>query len=199
MSRRLINAIGSAVVAVILLTGTLLMVLLSMNTHSATAHAGEVAHSIQVTQAELTDLAHQEVMVPLLRRDLERLREQITEADELRDASALASAAAKASGARIVAITFGNRQVLATPTGTGMGNDGTPTAPQVTAEPNTPQVQLPVTFEVDVSSTAQAAAFIDGLRGGPRLVQVVQAQSSVTNDAKRFTVTVDALIFAARG
>lgn len=199
MPRRLINAIGTAMVAVIVLAGTLLMVVLAIDTHTATAHAGEVAHSIQVTQAELIDLAHQEVMVPWLRHDLDRLRVQITEADELRDASALASSAAKSSGARIVAITFANRQVLAIPTGTGVGDDGTPTAPQVTAEPNTPQVQLPVTFEVDVSSTAQAAAFIDGLRGGPRLLQVVQAQSSVTNDAKRFTVTVDALIFAAKG
>ena len=117
----------------------------------------------------------QQIGEPLLRRDLERLREQITEADELRDASALASAAAKASGARIVAITFGNRQVLATPTGTGMGNDGTPTAPQVTAEPNTPQVQLPVTFDVEYRSGGRlhrrASRRAETGTGGPGPIQ----------------------------
>lgn len=199
MPRRLINLVGSAVVAVIVLGGTLLMVVLSTETHNTTAQAEQVADSNRVTRAELADLAHQEVMVPWLQHDLDGLRMQITEADELRDASALASSAAKSSGARVVAITFADRQVFAKPTGTGVGDDGTPTAPQATTEPSTPQVQLPVSFEVEVSSAAQAAAFIDGLRAGPRLLQVVQAQSGVTNDAKRFTVTVDALIFAARG
>ncbi len=197
-SRRAINAIGTGVVALIVLAGTMVMVALSTETHAATAHVGEVAYANQLTRAEIADRAHQEVALPRLHHDLDSLRMQITEADELSDASALASAAAKRSGARIVAINFADRQVFATPTGTGMGDDGLPTATQSEPEPNTPRVQLPVTFEVEVSSTAQAAAFIYRLQDGPRLLQVVQAQSSPTNNVKLFTVTVDALIFAAR-
>lgn len=199
LPRKVINLIGTAVVTVIILGGTLMMVVLSSESHTTTAHAVEVAHANQLTRAEIADLAHQEVMMPWLRHDLEELQKQIPRADELSDASALASSAAARSGARIVAITFAGRQVFAAPTGTGMGVDGTSNAPQVAPEPTTPRVQLPVTFEVEASSTAQAAAFIYGLQGGPRLLQVVQAQSSPTNDPKLLTVTVDALIFAAQG
>lgn len=199
LSRGLINAIGSVVLAVILSGGALMMVAISVDSHNTTAHAGEVDHSNQVTREELAGLAHQEVMLPWMHHDLDELRKQIPGADELSDASALASAAAKSSGARILAISFGGRQVFAAPAGVGMGDDGQPTAPQATVKPGTLQLQLPVTFEVDVSSTAQAGAFIDGLRSGPRMLQVVQAQASPTNDAKRFTLTVDALIFSAKG
>ena len=198
LSRNLMNAIGTGVVALVVLAGTILVVALSTETHTATAHVGEVAFVNQRTRMEIAERADQEVALPSLRHDLDDLRMQITEADELSDASALASAAAKRSGARIVAITFAGRQVFAAPTGTGMGDDGMPTTPPGEPEPNTPHVQLPVTFEVEVSSTAQAAAFIHRLQDGPRLLQVVQAQSSPTNNAKLFTVTVDALIFAAR-
>jgi hypothetical protein len=98
-----------------------------------------------------------------------------------------------------MAITFADRQVFAAPTGLGMGADGKPTAPQATAEPNTARFQLPVTFEVEVTSTTQAAAFLEGLRLGTRLLQVVQAQCSPTNADGRFTLTVDALLFSAEG
>jgi hypothetical protein len=199
LSRRLINTIGITVVAAILVAGTLLMVLVSIDTQNAAAQAAELSHSNELTRVELTDLSHQEVMLPWLRHDLDELRKQITVADELSDASALASAAVKSSGARMVGITFGDRQAFAPPSGLGMADDGTPKAPAVAAEAEAPALQLPVTFEVEVSGTAQAAAFLRGLQAGPRLLQVVQAQSSRTNDPKRFTVTVDALMFAAKG
>lgn len=198
-SRRRVNAIGIIMAAAILIAGTLQMVFVSLDIQTTVTHAAELAHSNELTKRELADLANQEAMLPSMRKDVEALRKQITEADELSDASALASAAAKSSGARMVAINFGDRQVFAAPTGLGVGVDGTPQAPAVAPEPGAPALQLPVTFEVEVSSAAQAAGFLKGLQSGPRLLQVVQAQSSRTNDAKRFTMTVDALIFTAKG
>lgn len=199
MSRRLINLIGTAGVLAIVLGGSVLIVLpLFTGAQAATAQAAAGAESNRFTRAELDELARQEAVLNQLRVRRFDLREQITEDEELRDASALASAAARLSGARIVAITFGERQAFAPPTGAGIGDDGRPTVPEATGEPDDQQGQVPVTFEAEVSSPSQAATFIDGLRAGPRLVQVVQAEASPTNNDERFTVTVDALIFAAR-
>lgn len=198
-TRRQVNLIGIAAITVVAVVGTLLVSLPLFNAvQNAANQASASVESDRVTRAELAVLAKQDVWRAKAENDLRFARWQIPEADELRDASALASVAAKASGARIASITFAGRQVFARPAGVGLGEDGTPAAAQVPAEPGTPWVQLPVRFEVEVSNTAQAAAFLDGLRGGPRVLQVVQAQSSPTNGAKLSIVTVDALIFAAR-
>jgi hypothetical protein len=199
MSRRRIHVIGATAVTVAALAGSLLVVAplfdVARGLHEQTQAA---AKSDELIRAHLAELAKEDARFAELHNELLLLRRQITEQDELRDASALASEAAKSAGGRIVAITFADGQVFAAPTGVGLGEDGKAAAPQAPAEADTPVLQLPVTFEVEVSSTVQAAAFIEGLREGPRLLQVVQAQSSPTNDPKRFTVTVDALIFAAR-
>lgn len=196
---RQINLVGTVAVAVVALVGTALVVVPLFSTAQQTSiQAAATAVSDDATRARLAALAKQEQLREEFLNDLLVARSQIPAADELQDASALASAAAKSAGARIVSITFAGRQVFAVPAGVGMAEDGTATVPQVPAVPDTPWVQLPVSFEVEVSSTAQAAAFLDGLRAGPRVLQVVQAQSSPTNSAKLSTVTVDALIFSAK-
>jgi len=200
MSRRRINLIGGSLVTAVVVIGSLLVMAPQLSAlQSANVQSELAANSDQATRAQLADLAKQDSGVAQTNGDLSHVRRQITVHDELRDASALASEAARSSGARIVAITFSERQVFAAPAGQGMGDDGTPTAPQATVQPNTERLQLPVTFEVEVTSTTQAAAFLEGLRLGTRLLQVVQAQCSPTNADQRFTLTVDALLFSAEG
>ncbi len=196
---RQINLVGTVAVAVVALVGTALVAVPLFSTAQQTSiQAAASAVSDNATRARLAALAAQVQLREESRNDLLVARSQIPVADELQDASALASAAAKSAGARIVSITFAGRQVFTPPAGAGMAEDGTAAAAQVPAVLETPWVQLPVSFEVEVSSTAQAAAFLDGLRAGPRILQIVQAQSSATNSAKLSTVTVDALIFSAK-
>jgi hypothetical protein len=198
MSRRRINLIGGSVVTAVVVIGSLLVMVPQISSaQSANVQSELAANTDQATRAELAELEKQNSGVAQTNGDLSSVRRQVTAHDELRDASALASEAARSSGARIVAITFANRQVFVAPTGLGVGDGGTPTAPQATAVPNTSRFQLPVTFEVEVTSTTQAAAFLDGLRLGTRLLQVVQAQCSSTNDPAKLTLTVDALLFSA--
>ncbi|HEY3339443.1 MAG TPA: hypothetical protein VGK18_13145 [Propionicimonas sp.] len=199
-SIRQVHVIGALSTAVVVLTGPLLVVAplyTALRNDTVQTQVAEAANN--AARLQLAELAKQNSNLTQLRSELEQVRGQITRADELRDASALASAAARSSGARIVEITFGDRQVFVAPAGSGLGDDGTPAVPLATPDPNTVHVQLPVTFEVEVPSTASAATFIEGLRSGQRMLQVVQAQCSPTNDAKRFTLTVDALMFAAKG
>jgi hypothetical protein len=198
-SRAQVHLIGGVSAAVIVLTGPVLVLAPLLGTlRAADIQRTVEAKSEEVTRAQLAELAAQNLNVDTLSAELARVRTQITPQDELSDASALGSAAAKSAGARVVAITFGDRQAFAPPTGLGLGDGGTPTTPQDPAGPDAVRSQIPVTFEVEVKSTAQAAAFLEGLRAGPRLVQVVEVQCSPTADASRFTVTVDALIFVAR-
>lgn len=198
-SRRLINLIGAGVTTVIAFGGVALLVVPPFTQAlNANEHAAEAANANRTARVELDQLAAQSSKLAEMRNQLSSLRTEITTADEQRDASALVSVAARSSGAKIVSITFGNRQVFAAPAGGGVGADGKATVQQPTADPNAAQVQIPVTFEAEVSSATQAAAFVDGLRGGPRLLQIVQADCSPTNDPKKFTVTVDALIIAAK-
>lgn len=200
MPRRLINLIGTAVVAAIILGSSLLVMLpLFGAAQEAVLQTKQASALNQTTRVKLDQLAAQDADLPELTRQLDILRTQLTADDELQGASALASSAAKSSGARIVSIAFGERQVFAPPSGAGIGADGKPLVPQTAAKPDTVQVQIPVTIEAEVSSPDRAAAFIDGLRAGPRLLQVVQATSSPTNDTKRLIVTVDALVFSANG
>ncbi len=200
MPRRVINLVGAAVVALILIAGMSLAVLPLMNTAKASADQALAATTAnEATRVRVAKLAEQNTKLDELRSELANLRLQLTADDERLDASALAAAAARSSGATVTAITFGERQVFAAPTGGGIGADGSATTAKATATASTAQVQVPVTFEAEASSLTQAASFIDGLRTGSRLLQVVQAECSSTNDAKRFTVTVDALIFSAKG
>jgi hypothetical protein len=199
-TRRQVHLIGAASVAVVVLTGPLLVVgPLFTALRNDSIQAQVAANANQVARLQLAELVRQDSTAAELRGELDHVRSQITREDELRDASALASSAAKSSGARIVGITFTGRQGFVAPTGAGLGDDGTPVVPPTTPEPNAVHVQLPVTFEAEVSSTAKAAAFIEGLRAGPRMLQVVQVDCSATSEPGRFSVTVDALIFAAKG
>lgn len=199
MSRRRIHLIGASVVAGLVLSGSLLVVLPLLGAAaSASTQADEATNAQQVVRARLTDLARRRAVVEELYNQVDGLRTQIPAQDERTDASVLAAAAAKSAGARIVAVTFADRQGFVAPTGLGLSEEGTPAAPRATAAPDTSSFQLPVTFEAEVSSAAQAAAFIDGLRTGSRVVQVVQAQSAATNNAQLFTLTVETLMFAAK-
>lgn len=199
MPRRLINLIGTAVMAAIVLAGLALAAIpLLSSAHLVSLKVTATEDSNRGMQARIDLMSEQQSKLGTLEAELASLRQQITAADELRDGSALASKAAKASGARLVAVSFGTRQVFAAPIGGGIDEEGNAAAQGPGADANAAKVQIPVTLEAEVTSPAQAAAFIDGLRSGPRLLQVVEADCSPTNDAKRFTVTVDALIFAAK-
>jgi hypothetical protein len=198
MPRRLINLIGAAVVTLILVAGMTLAVVPVFSTAKASSDAAEAATAANATtKARVATLAEQNARLEELRTELANLRLQLTADDELLDASALASTAAKSSGARVVAITFGDRQTFTAPAGGGLADTKSTTTTK--ADANTAQVQIPVTFEAETTSVSQAANFIDGLRTGTRLLQIVQAECAPTNNAKKFTVTVDALVFAAKG
>jgi hypothetical protein len=200
MSRRLIDLIGAAVVAVVLIAGMSLAVLPLFGTAKAASdEALALTRANESTRVRVEKLAEQNTRLAELQAEQANLRLQITINDERLDASALAATAARSSGARVTEITFGDREVFIAPVGGGLGSDGKPLTKRAAADANTVQVQIPVTFEANVSNATQAAAFVDGLRGGPRLLQVVQAECSPSGDPKLSTVTVDALMFSVRG
>lgn len=199
MSRRLINLIGISLVLVILVAGFSLLAwpLFGAATAAAT-QASALAQSNSDLRSELGKRMELAKNKAALAAELAKLRREIPAQAELRDVSAVASSAAATSGARITAISFGDPQVFAAPSGGGLGTDGKPIQKQTPATVKTAQVQIPVTIEAEVANTIQATRFVDGLRAGSRLFQLVQVDTSATTDQNRYTVTVDALIFSLK-
>lgn len=199
MSRRLINLIGAAAIALILILG---FSALAWPLFSAASGAARQAVGAAQTNAELRAELDQQIELAknkdALEAEVARLHREIPFDEELRDVSAVASAAASTSGARIVSIGFGDAQVFAAPSGGGVGTDGKPANQSKTADANTIQVQIPVTIEAEAGSATQATEFVDGLRTGYRLMQFVQVDTAQTTDPSRYTVTIDALIFSQR-
>lgn len=199
MSRRLVNIIGAAAVALMLILG---FSAVAWPLFSAASGAARQASVVAQTNAELQADLDQQIKLnqnkDVLEAEVARLHREIPFDEELRDVSAVASTAASTSGARIVSIEFGDAQVFAAPTGGGVGTDGKPANKAKAADAKTIQIQIPVTIEAEASSATQAAQFVDGLRTGYRLMQFVQVDTTQTTDASRFAVTIDALIFSQR-
>lgn len=200
ISRRLINLIGASLVLVILVAGfSLLAWPLFGAAGAAAAQVSALKQSNADLQSELGKRMELAKNKAALEAEVAGLQREIPAQAELRDVSAVASSAAASSGARITAISFGDPQVFTAPSGGGVGPDGKPIQKQTPANAKTAQVQIPVTIEAEVANTTQATRFIDGLRTGSRLFQIVQATTSQTTELTRYTVTVDALIFSLKG
>lgn len=74
------------------------------------------------------------------------------------------------------------------------GGDGTTGAEGAAADASSPQQQVTVTIEVEVPDATQAAAFIDALGSGPRLLGI--ARSELTSDKEGpLTLAVTAYAF----
>lgn len=199
MSRRLINLVGVSVVLVILVAGFSLLAWPLFGAASGTAaQASALAQSNADLRSELDKRIELAKNKAALEAEVAGLRREIPAQAELRDVSAVASTAAGNSGARITAISFGDPQVFTAPSGGGIGTDGKPVQKQTPANAKTAQVQIPVTIEAEVSNTMQATRFVDGLRTGSRLFQIIQVDTSQTTEQNRYTVTVDALIFSLK-
>lgn len=199
MSRRLINLIGAAAIALILILGFSGVAWpLFSAAGGAARQTGELASANAKMQADLDEQIQMARDKGALEAEVARLHREIPFDEELRDVSAVASTAASTSGARIVSIAFGDAQVFAAPTGGGIGTDGKPATKPNPADASTIQVQIPVTIEAEAGSATQATEFVDGLRTGYRLIQFVQVDTSQTTDPSRYAVTIDALIFSQR-
>jgi len=222
LPKQLINLLGIVVVLAVLTLGIVVVALplytQSLSTDSETARVAQTnsqyAIQVQALQAAKKDLSQTE-------REVAGLRTQITVPDHLDDAFELAIRAASAADSAITSMTAGeiepfvartavgedgkaipptpapSPEATAPPTvgasgGTGVESEASP-VPHSTPPADDHRLQAPFTIAVEVPSPKAAAAFLDGLRKGPRVIAIVH--SSLESSASSFELTVDALAF----
>ncbi|MGC3956381.1 MAG: hypothetical protein QM804_19435 [Propionicimonas sp.] len=109
ISRRLINMVGTLVVAIALVLGTVLTALpIHFESGTLNAQQRDVASSNQVLQAQIDGLRAQEAELPQLEQELADLQQQLPRIPQLDDASQLVVKAADKTNASIVSVTFGD-------------------------------------------------------------------------------------------
>lgn len=202
MSKQTINLLGGVVVAAILLLGLLLGVLPRWQAaQDADADRHEVALRNQEQQAFISALAAQREDLPQLRAQVGALKQQIASGPHLEQVIELASGLPGGAVLRSITPAEGDASgagtgTTATPTpgaGTGGGtNTGAATGTVSTF------AALPVTIVIDVRRATDAAAVLDKLREGPRLLAVDQAElteSGAGDAGAAYTLTVTGRVF----
>ena len=222
MTKSLVNLIGAAVTAGILLLGILVFALPLFSSANATmSAAADVAQQNRTQQAVLEALTAQADDMPAIEDELAELRRGIPATEHIEDVIELAAAAVDAHGGTLVAVRPADAVVFAprtadvvaaettgdvapAPAAPATADEGsgseTPesadaveaTAPEAGEAPTGPQ-QVAVTVEIDVADVAAATAVLDALRTGPRLLTVSQATVQNDEDGVTLTATVSVL------
>ncbi|KRB37604.1 hypothetical protein [Microbacterium sp. Root180] len=221
--RQMINLLGIVLVVAVLVAGvTLAGVPLFSSAQTTDASTKTVAQTNQIYQIQVTELAAANETIDEIVTDVTALQSQITATTRMDDVIELAVAAADTVGGTIESFTVAEIEPWtprtgldsdvedeAAPTDEGEAedtsanaeSDGTtdaadgaeaPAEAPATAE-DSPQKQIPVTIKVVVPSAAAAAAFMDGLARGPRLI------APIDGTLEDGVLTVTALAFLRTG
>ena len=218
--RQMINLIGIVLVVGILVAGIALIALPPYGSAQAIdVDTRNVAQTNQLYQVRVTSLSEAAEHMDELTADVTQLRLQIPASSHLDDVVQIAVDAAAATGATIEGFEAAEPEAWAPRTGMGEdGTEAAPVdapaadpeattgdapAPEATGEPTSPapatgatdasaspQRQIPVTIRVAVTGAAAAAAFMDAMGQGSRLLLPIDG----TLDGPTLTVTALALV-----
>jgi len=197
LPKRLINLIGTVLVVGLLAVGIFMVAWPLYTGHlEVEAQRLSVAQSNDVQAARIQELAKQQAELPALTAELDGLRQQIPVTASLDQASKLAVAAAEATGSHLQAFAVGDTVEFVPPAGVVADAAAQPSEPADGSAAESPRLQTSVSFTITTDSTAQVAEFVDKLRTGSRLVQIVQVLVSTGDEVPVVvTGTVTALIF----
>lgn len=216
MNKQLVNLIGAAASAAILLLGILVFALpLFSSANNTMRDAAGVASQNATQQSVLDGLTAQSGQISAIQAEVAELRLEIPETEHLEDVIELSAVAAATHGGRLKTVTPGTAGPFTPRTvevvAEGTGEPVTPVEEPVAEETNaadaetdveTPapapspavgaegpqQVEVTVTF--DTPDVATATAIVDALRAGPRLVAVTQSVVQTEDDGVTLTVTL---------
>jgi hypothetical protein len=198
MSKHLVTALGLVISLGVIALGVFLVALpLYFQAVSVIGETAAVAQTNAIYQAQVDTLREQEENLDQINASVAGLRAQIPATGQLDDVFEVVGRAAEASGVAITAVTAGEQVVFTTRTSASEGGAAA-VAPEPTPEPTptdaatdasvatpptTPSGNVSATgrqqvdFEIRATADdmAQATAFLDALRSGPRLLSNVSA------------------------
>jgi hypothetical protein len=220
IGRQLVNIVGLVVVVSIVVAGTLLIGLpMISQSFSTGAQAAQVDRTNLGTSAQVAALQSEKKDLAALTAQMTSLQKQIPSVNKQDDVFELVASAATATGVTVksvkasAAVPWTARTTPEPATGDGSAAADSSAAPAPTPAPTStpapsaspapgattttpapsPQQQIPFDIVVDAPNAAAAAAFVDALGQGPRLVGIVHA--ALTNAQGTLELTVNALAF----
>lgn len=203
MPKHLVTAIGLIVSLGVIALGVFLVALpLYVQAVGVDAQTAAVTSTNAIYQAQVDNLTAQNENLDEINADVAHLRAQIPANGQLDDVFEVVGRAAAASGVQLTAVTAGEQVAFVTRTGVddaaaavpesapADAADGSTVDAAETTEPATPAPGVAqdgrqqVSFAISATATdmAQATAFLDALRAGPRLLSSITATTSESGD-----------------
>lgn len=223
MPKHLVTAIGLIVSLGVIALGVFLVALpLYFQAAGVDAQTATVANTNAIYQAQVDGLREQEGNLDEINASVAELRSQIPATGQLDDVFEVVGRAAEASGVAITAVTAGEQVVYVmrtgatdsdtvalapapepTPAPTAGGTDAATgdgaAAPDAAADVGgdaaaAGRQQVDFVISATAADMAQATAFLDALRAGPRLLNSITA-TTTQSGAGTFDVQISALTF----
>lgn len=220
MNKQLVNLIGAAASALILVLGIVVFALPQFSSAQSTARsAGDVARQNRTQQTLLDTLTAQSAGMAELDAAVAELRAEIPAAAHLDDVLLLAVRAAQLEAGTVTSLTpvppeaftprdeavvaaaGGGAPVPAPAPAPATGESATGTTETPDASPDEPAAdpadaprQVSVTIVVEAADVAAATRILDELRSGPRLVAVTKASVATASEGGA-TLTATLLAF----
>ncbi len=218
MPKQLVTVLGLVVSLGVIALGVFLVALpLYFQAVGVDAQTATVANTNAIYQAQVDNLTAEAENLDQINADVAGLRSQIPATGQLDDVFEVVARAAEASGVSLTAITAGEQVAFtartgategdaaavapapaptpeategATDTTTGTTDAAAPVDPVVTAG----RQQVDFVISATAADMAQATAFLDALRAGPRLLNSITATTTQSGEGT-FDVQISALTF----
>jgi len=207
MPKHLVTAIGLIVSLGVIALGVFLVALpLYFQAVGVDAQTATVAGTNAIYQAQVDNLTAQQENLDQINADVAELRAQLPADGQLDDVFEVVGRAAETTGVQLTAVTAGEQVAFAERTGVE-GADGaaatatpapepTPAATDAAADTtgttdaaapalpsaNESRQQVDFTISATAGDMAQATAFLDALRAGPRLLSSVTVTTSQSGE-----------------
>ena len=206
MPKHLVTALGLIVSLGIIALGVFLVAMpLYFQAVGVDAQTATVAGTNTVYQAQVDNLTAQQENLDQINADVAELRAQIPADGQLDDVFEVVGRAAESTGVQLTAVTAGEQVAFVARTG-AESIDGTAAAPAPeptpaateaattdgsgTTDAATPapgivpdgRQQVDFTISATAGDMAQATAFLDALRAGPRLLSSITATSTQSGE-----------------
>jgi hypothetical protein len=218
MPKQLVTVLGLVVSLGVIALGVFLVALpLYVQAVDVDAQTATVANTNAIYQAQVDHLTAEAENLDQINADVAGLRSQIPATGQLDDVFEVVARAAEASGVSLTAITAGEQVAFTARTGATEGDAAavapapapTPEATEGATDTTTgttdaaasvdPIVtagrqQVDFVISATAADMAQATAFLDALRAGPRLLNSITATTTQSGEGT-FDVQISALTF----
>lgn len=196
--KNLLNLIGIALVAGILIAGITLIALPAyLRSNEIHSERDQAAAANNAQQAQVEALRQQAKELAQMEAEVTQLRGQIPASPVLDSALEVAVKAARTADVSLVSMTSEDAADFVEADGTDPDDAAAPAADATPTEGATtsPTRQIRLVFTVEASKTSDIPEFLDGLRVGPRLIRIVKVETTTASNKVSATVTTDVFVY----